>query len=257
MHKRESVGKSISFILIYFLVMVLQIPSAILYLINDKTPESFLLFFGYFILFIISILMYRKEIVENIKALKGKYLQLILFCILMIIFVLILSGTIAQFSKVTESNNQNAIDKTIIENAALVFFPIVIFGPFVEEILYRNILIGKLGNRFFKKKENIVKTEIIEENNLDEVEVYPAEELEEESIGKKVLKKIMAFIIVLFSIIIFSMMHTGFSKQILLYIPIALGLTIVYLKYDRNFIASFTFHLMWNSLSYIISILIK
>lgn len=225
MNNEKFKGKDLGFLFIYILIMVLQIPSIILYLVNSNTSDSFLLFFGYFILFLVSIFMYRKEISNGIKSLKGRYIKLILFSILIGIFVIVLSGIVNSFFGVSETTNQKVIDDTIVENAKLVFFPIVIFGPIVEEIVYRNILIGKIVNGIFKQNK-------------------------ERNVFSKILYYITVFVIAVISMVIFSFMHTGFSNQIVVYLPIALGITIVYFKYNRNFVASFIFHLMWNGFAF-------
>ena len=56
-----------------------------------------------------------------------------------------------------------------------------------------------------------------------------------------------------FSVFMFSYIHTGFSIEILVYIPIAIGITIMYLKFNKNLIVSYIYHILWNLYTFIAS----
>lgn len=136
--------------------------------------------------------------------------------------------------------------------------------------LFRNIVLGmvfsiglsNLLNTFAQIKEtanqNIVNEAIYSLPILSFFSVVIMGPMVEELIFRKLLigelsKKIPTPIAVIISILLFSFVHTWFSIEILIYIPIALAITFIYFKMGKNFMASYIYHVMWNLLSFTIS----
>ena len=56
------------------------------------------------------------------------------------------------------------------------------------------------------------------------------------------------------SVIVFAAVHTGFKIEIIMYLPLALGITSIYLLFKKNFIASYVFHVLWNLMAFFVSL---
>lgn len=56
------------------------------------------------------------------------------------------------------------------------------------------------------------------------------------------------------SIIIFAAVHTGFKIEIIMYLPLSIGITSIYLLFKKNFIASYIFHVLWNLMAFFVSL---
>lgn len=116
-----------------------------------------------------------------------------------------------------ESQNELALDQLFNDPIFLpcVFLLIVIVGPIVEEIIFRNILIGELGKKF-----NFIVMSIISA--------------------------------IVFALIHVSSVESPFV--IGPYLILGILLVFVYMKAGRNLAASVTIHMLHNCISFIITV---
>ncbi|WP_223315500.1 CPBP family intramembrane glutamic endopeptidase [Clostridium botulinum] len=101
----------------------------------------------YTILAVLAFVLFRKELYEDFREFllhpwKIIGITLLTFCLIMLcstIFIII-PGT----NQLTQ--NQDLVNK-FLSTSIVPIFIVVIVGPFVEEIIFRHILIGKLQNK--------------------------------------------------------------------------------------------------------------
>lgn len=67
----------------------------------------------------------------------------------------------------------------------------------------------------------------------------------------KLSKRITIVIATILSIFLFAFVHTGFSVEIIQYLPGSIILTILYLVSDKNIAVSIIYHILWNTVSII------
>ncbi|MCR8968823.1 CPBP family intramembrane glutamic endopeptidase [Facklamia sp. 7083-14-GEN3] len=109
--------------------------------------------------------------------------------------------------------NQQAI-QDLVENVPsyFTFFMLVIFAPLVEELIFREIIIGPSVHK------------------------------------NKSFKWFMTII----SIVLFTGAHMKVPSDAILYLPLTLGITYFYWKYQANVVASMSFHFINNLISWIV-----
>lgn len=103
--------------------------------------------------FLVAVIAFRKVFVSEIKAFKENYEKYLMWVAIFLIIALVLmiasAITLDSFG-VGESDNQEAIDKSIAKYGILHILTVCIFCPVVEEVFYRGILFevlkGKVSN---------------------------------------------------------------------------------------------------------------
>lgn len=210
--------KDIVYLIIYAAIFILGIPTKALIKFKIEIPNYFLVLVIYSFAAILGYIMYKKDFIYDLLLIKGKIKKGILLAIKIAfmmwainIAVVLLMNNIYHIDTTT---NQSAIYNILKQNAVMMFLPMIVLGPFVEELIFRHIIIGKFSYKFSKT------------------------------------------IMIIISSLIFAFLHTGFSIEIIIYLPMALALSYLYIKTKENFAATFLFHMSWNLLGFLASILI-
>lgn len=116
----------------------------------DILAKNFNLIF-YMIFAIILAYQYRKFIKYNLKNIHKDFFKNLLLTIstyiIMLGLVIICSLILKSFSDVTNAN-QDSINNELKNNFLPMFLAAVIFGPFVEELVFRGLIFRLLRNKF-------------------------------------------------------------------------------------------------------------
>lgn len=218
MNNKKIEFKDMIYLIIYALIFILGIPTKILINFKIEIPDYILVFIIYFFAALLGFIIYRKDFIYDLSLIKVKIKNGIKLAIkiaftmwVVNIIVVLLMNNIYD---IDTTANQSAIYNILEENAMIMFLPMIILGPFVEELVFRHIIIGKLSYKINKT------------------------------------------ITIIISSLIFAFLHTGFSKEILIYLPMAIALSYLYIRTKENFAATFLFHMSWNLLGFLASILI-
>lgn len=93
---------------------------------------------------------YKNQFIKDIKETKITYLKYIGIALIFIILTMVTAAIILSYNGIGESANQESISKSISEYGLISLLVVVVFGPFVEEIVFRgiiyNLLRGGKGN---------------------------------------------------------------------------------------------------------------
>ena len=162
--------------------------------------------------------------------------------------ILFIFGILYYKKDIVEAKNNLKNYKKLILYIVLVGIGSVALSTIIEMIFS----IGETNN------QTIVNENILENPLLSFVSVVILGPLVEEIIYRhiflgKLSNMIPKGVAIVFSVIMFSSVHTGFSREILIYIPMAIGITIMYLKFNKNIIASYLYHSLWNLYAFIIN----
>ena len=162
--------------------------------------------------------------------------------------ILFIFGILYYKKDIVEAKNNLKNYKKLILYIVLVGIGSVALSTIIEMIFS----IGETNN------QTIVNENILENPLLSFVSVVILGPLVEEIIYRhiflgKLSNMISKGVAIVFSVIMFSSVHTGFSREILIYIPMAIGITIMYLKFNKNIIASYLYHSLWNLYAFIIN----
>ncbi|GAB6169344.1 type II CAAX endopeptidase family protein [Clostridium carnis] len=140
--------KSISFLGIYCFVALL-LPRMATFLIPNvgDTFNNVFNTFSYLFLAVIAILFFYKDLKENFSSAFNHPFHLIGIALLSFVFILIAGALFALLIKTGEiTENQQAVN-SFLNSSLISSIIVVLIGPFVEELVFRHIIIGK-----FKKK---------------------------------------------------------------------------------------------------------
>ena len=162
--------------------------------------------------------------------------------------ILFIFGILYYKKDIVEAKNNLKNYKKLILYIVLVGIGSVALSTIIEMIFS----IGETND------QTIVNENILENPLLSFVSVVILGPLVEEIIYRhiflgKLSNMISKGVAIVFSVIMFSSVHTGFSREILIYIPMAIGITIMYLKFNKNIIASYLYHSLWNLYAFIIN----
>lgn len=138
--------KHFSFILIY-LVLCQFTPALIIYKYhNHPAYGSYAFALTGIICFIIAWLMYRKDLKPYISAFFSKWYYIPMLIVLWVGSIIV-SGIVNILTGMQEPENQIQV-QNITKNLSIpiLFITLAIIYPFLEEIIFRHILIGKLGH---------------------------------------------------------------------------------------------------------------
>ena len=214
---QEKNGNELSIVAIYFIVQlaisfiaifvigVLYGPTDAPNKINEMS--GIISFAALGILALLFIIKYQKKLLEDIKRLSKKDIILIFISSILIIVLNTLISNILVNSNI-DMNNQELINSSLKLNMIIVIITTVLFGPIVEEFVFRYSLSTIFNNNF-------------------------------------------AFILI--SSIIFGALHAT-NIAIIVYIVMGIVLSCIYIKTNKNIVASTIVHLT-NNLYAIISMI--
>ncbi len=189
-------------------------------LLKDIVPGKFLFVGTAVILFVLAIALYKDHLIAEFRRFQqqtslGAFLlkcagyYLLIYVLRLLTFIVL--NLFIDMEKIGQ--NQLALNELTASMPVIVmFFMISIYAPVVEELVFRQAILGAVDQS--KRVQVIVRTGL--------------------SIG------------------LFTLIHVLHWADILLYLPVASVLTWVYWKYDRNIIASIGFHFVNNTLAFIL-----
>lgn len=106
----------------------------------------------YYGVFAVALLFsFKNQIIKNIKEIKITYIKYIGIAIVFIIITMVTSAIILSYNGIGESANQESISKSIGDYGLITLLVVVVFGPFVEEIVFRGVIYNLLRG----EKENL------------------------------------------------------------------------------------------------------
>lgn len=135
----------------YFLLLLFyqaDISTQLLLLIADGDfwNKYFNLLF-YLIFTIIFVAFYKKNLIRMLKDIKNnidRYTTYSLVCLFVILILMIGSAILLSQFSIGDSANQQEVDKALEEYRIITALVTCLFGPFVEEIVFRGIIYGTL-----------------------------------------------------------------------------------------------------------------
>lgn len=178
----------------------------------------------YSLLFIITIILFRRELKREWIKFKKKIKSPSAFLLELVIWAVIgsiLSGIfIFVFGNLLNINllpeNQENVNNMVDQIPAILSFVMMsIYAPFIEEMTFRYSVIGW-----------------VDKNN-----------------------KSLLILMSLISILMFDFIHVINLPEFLYYLPMSILLVLIYWKYDRNPWASIFFHSFFNTFGFILIIL--
>ncbi|QQK08800.1 CPBP family intramembrane glutamic endopeptidase [Miniphocaeibacter halophilus] len=201
--------KNIVYIFLYFIlldeILIRVLPNFIdisnIILINTVYNESKL-----FIMSIFGIVFYWQELKIGMKNFANKWWKKIIQFIVVYILFIALSVLIGLLIEIPTSSNQYSLEE-MINSYPIMIFGTIILAPFVEEIIFRHILIGELS------------------------------------------KTIPKFLAIIISCILFALIHSELTLSFIVYFLMGMAFTIIYILNKDNFIASFFYHAIHNSIA--------
>ena len=91
---------------------------------------------------------YKNQFIKDIKETKITYLKYIGIALIFIILTMVTAAIILSYNGIGESANQESISKSISEYGLISLLVVVVFGPFVEEIVFRGVILNRITQRF-------------------------------------------------------------------------------------------------------------
>ncbi|HHX69231.1 MAG: type II CAAX endopeptidase family protein [Miniphocaeibacter sp.] len=158
-----------------------------------------------FIMSVCGLVFYWHELRTGMKEFFNKWWKKIIQFLLVFILFTILSEIIGFLIEIPTSSNQYVLEE-MIDSYPIMIFGTIILAPFVEEIIFRHILIGRLS---------------------------------------KTIPKLLAIII---SCTLFALIHSGLTISFIVYFLMGIAYTIIYILNKDNFVASFIYHVIHNSI---------
>lgn len=171
----------------------------------------------YTILFVVSLVLYGRHLWDEKNRFKEKvdkwwrfFFELLFLSLVGAVLTLVavhLTNTSGQ--PANQENLSNMVDSTPVIFSLIM---VTIFGPVIEELTFRESIIG-VTSRF---------------------------------------SLLWSAVSVVLSVIAFDMIHVVERHEFWHYLPMSVLLTLVYLKYDRNVWASILFHVFYNVFGYLL-----
>ena len=201
-----------------YLLLYIAFP-ALLYIYKLNSPTILMLtLIANILLMILASLLYKETLQKDwllLKEQEGSWgtlfkditIVFILSKFLSVLGVLLVSN----FINIEDLAQNQQMLNDFFQNNPFLFsaFLMVIFAPFIEELVFREAIIGPVHQN--KRNKLILNTVI--------------------------------------SIVLFTAAHSLMLADAIIYLPITLSLTYIYWKYDRNIIASMAFHFINNGLA--------
>lgn len=191
----------------------------------------------YFILFIIIVPLFWRELKESAKKLKQNLLYLLVLPVAYGVG-LFLTGALQAITLLfveqlpSSSQNQDLIVNSISVSKVGNIFPTIIGAPFVEEIIFRTVIAGGIYGLI------LLTMGIKKENQTN----------------SNVKKNIAAVVSILVSTTLFGLLHVSAAGDYLAILPyIAMGMTFttVYFITKRNLLVTILLHMLINLVSFI------
>ncbi|MCR8968517.1 CPBP family intramembrane glutamic endopeptidase [Facklamia sp. 7083-14-GEN3] len=212
--KKKNIILIISYVFFMFVFPALAVLIGI-----ESTNWFWLALIGMSIVFLIALTLYNNLLKKHFIELKQKtsIMPFLIRIILGYVFIVIIRNLLFQiFGPYIDFDKLGVNQKTVTEMIELfplytTFFMVVLFAPLVEELIYRHSIIG--SPKLVSKKSKILMTVL--------------------------------------SIILFTGFHMTTLSDAIGYLPACLVITYFYWKYERNVVASMSFHFFNNLIGWL------
>lgn len=202
----------------FYIVLILILPRFLSSLIVISSGTIIYNLSSYTLLAIFGIFIWRNDLKQMFKKVANRPFHFIINILIYFLIILVSSIALVLLIKsMTNAENQQAVNK-ILKSSYISTILVVLVGPFVEELVFRHFLIGKLSNH----------------------------------ISVKFLAPIS---IICFGLIHLKVLSIGGVLSIINYFVIGLVLTISYLKNNKNLAYPLGVHVLNNLLSVILTYL--
>ncbi len=153
----EFMKKSIKYLGVYlFIIFILPLILGVVGLDKNTGLMNTINVVAFLFMSILAFVLFKGEILDSLSDIKKKPFKVILIAVVAVIIILVLSSIVVKLSGTTKvTGNQSDIGK-FVNTGILSVITIVVLGPFVEEVVFRYVIIGE-----FSKKYNIVLMSII------------------------------------------------------------------------------------------------
>ncbi|PFI49649.1 CPBP family intramembrane metalloprotease [Bacillus cereus] len=174
--------KELIMLIVYTMFALLQIGLFILFgislLTNSNLVESefALSAIGFTVPAIVGIIFFRKEIIESFTYFKEKTILKIVSIPMVVLFTVIVEQSVMRFLATGQPENQEQLLETGAE-IPLIFTLLVfgIFGPILEEIVFRHILLNRFSHYIGTAIASIISIiifTVLHTNQLSDIAIY-------------------------------------------------------------------------------------
>ncbi|PFF28516.1 CPBP family intramembrane metalloprotease [Bacillus cereus] len=174
--------KELIMLIVYTMFALLQIGLFILFgislLTNSNLVESefALSAIGLTVPAIVGIIFFRKEIIESFTYFKEKTILKIVSIPMVVLFTVIVEQSVMRFLATGQPENQEQLLETGAE-IPLIFTLLVfgIFGPILEEIVFRHILLNRFSHYIGTAIASIISIiifTVLHTNQLSDIAIY-------------------------------------------------------------------------------------
>lgn len=134
-------------------------PELIVKVVGYDNAVKYIDFVFYGGLFIFYIIVFRKTLWNCLKAFKDnfkKYFNIIAICSFIAFVLIVVAAIILDSCGIGESANQEGIDNAIENYGIFMILPACLFGPLVEEIVHRGLVLGFLKGEESGKVRTVI-----------------------------------------------------------------------------------------------------
>jgi len=134
-------------------------PELIVKIFGYDTAVKYIDFVFYGGLFILYIIVFRKTLWNCIKDFKDnykKYFKIIAICTFITFVLIVAAAIILDSCGIGKSANQEGIDNALENYGIFMALPACLFGPPVEEIIHRGIVLGALKGEKSGKVRTVI-----------------------------------------------------------------------------------------------------
>ncbi len=134
-------------------------PELIVKIFGYNNAVKYIDFVYYGGLFILYIIVFRKTLWNCLKKFKDnykKYFNIIAICSFIAFVLIVAAAIILDSCGIGESANQEGIDNAIENYGIFMILPACLFGPLVEEVVYRGLVLGFLKGEGSGKVRTVI-----------------------------------------------------------------------------------------------------
>ncbi len=134
-------------------------PELIVKIFGYNNAVKYIDFVYYGGLFIFYIIVFRKTLWNCLKKFKDnykKYFNIIAICSFIAFVLIVAAAIILDSCGIGESANQEGIDNAIENYGIFMILPACLFGPLVEEVVYRGLVLGFLKGEGSGKVRTVI-----------------------------------------------------------------------------------------------------
>ncbi len=134
-------------------------PELIIKTFGYENAIKYIDFVYYGVLFLFYIIVFRKTLWDCLKDFKNnykKYVSIIIICAFITFVLIIVAAIILDICGIGESDNQKAVDAAVANYGIFMTLPACLFGPLVEEVVHRGIVLGAIKGEESGKVRTVI-----------------------------------------------------------------------------------------------------